>query len=428
MRWRGRGSSRKKRHQRQERRGVADSPGTGPGERPGGGGERRARANPLHQIEIDDFRRDRLLAALTLILGAAFCLGLPFALQAGAEFFLPLTAAIVIAIALVPLLEWLERRGVPSPLAAFLALAAFLMLVNAALAIIVLPATGWFARLPESIPRIQSNLAPLIDFYSTLQSFVDRTLMSVASGTEATAQAVAATAPTSVVDYFISAAPAAAIQLFFAVLVIFFFLSGWTRLRKGTIRRRGSFDGAMQTARVIQNVVDATAEYLATITAINAVLGLVVALLLWALGMPSPFMWGGIVSICNFVPYLGPIVAAVLLGLGGLMTFDAVGFALLPATIFVGVHLVEANLITPLVLGRRLTISPLLILVSLSFWGWVWGVPGALLAVPLLLILQIILQSTGTPDLAGFLFEHGTLTTLDEPRERINRAETKQGG
>src|SRR3546814_10285989 len=111
--------------------------------------------------------------------------------------------------------------------------------------------------------------------------------------------------------------------------------------------------------------------------------------------MPSPFMWGGIVSICNFVPYLGPIVAAVLLGLGGLMTFDAVGLALLPALIFIGVHLVEANLITPLVLGKRLTINPLLILVSLSFWGWVWGTPGALLAVPLLLILQTVLASTG---------------------------------
>ena len=389
---------------------------------------RPPRVNPLQQIEIDDFRRDRLLAALALILGAAFCLGLPFALQAGAEFFLPLTAAIVIAIALVPLLEWLERRGIPSALAAFLALATFLAIINAALAIIVVPATGWFARVPESIPRIQSNLAPLIDFYSTLQRFVDRTLTSVASGTEATAQAVAATAPTSVVDYFISSAPSAAIQLFFAVLVIFFFLAGWTRLRKGTIRRRGSFDGAMQTARVIQNVVDATADYLATITMINAILGLSVALLLWALGMPSPFMWGGIVSICNFVPYLGPIVAAVLLGLGGLLTFDAVGLALLPALIFIGVHLVEANLITPLVLGKRLTINPLLILVSLSFWGWVWGTPGALLAVPLLLILQTVLASTGTPDLAGFLFEHGTLTTTDEVRDRLNRTQDESDG
>lgn len=386
------------------------------------------RANPLHQIEIDDFRRDRLLAALTLIVGAAFCLGLPFALQAGAEFFLPLTAAIVIAIALVPLLEWLERRGVPSGFASFLSLAAFLLVINAALAIIVVPATGWFTRLPESIPRIQSNLAPLIDFYSTLQKFVDRTLASMASGSEATAQAMAATAPTSIVDYVISAAPAAAIQLFFAVLVVFFFLAGWTRLRKGTIRRRGSFDGAMQTARVIQNVVDATADYLATITMINAILGLVVSLLLWAVGMPSPFMWGGIVAICNFVPYLGPIVAAILLALGGLMTFDAVGFALLPALIFIGVHLVEANLVTPLVLGRRLTINPLLILVSLSFWGWVWGTPGALLAVPLLLILQTVLQSTGTPDLAGFLFERGTLTTVEEMRDRLNRTETESDG
>ncbi|PAL25663.1 AI-2E family transporter [Sphingopyxis sp. GW247-27LB] len=382
----------------------------------------------MHQIEVDDLRRDRLLAALTLIIGAAFCLGLPFALQAGAEFFLPLTAAIVIAIALVPVLEWLERRGVPSGLASFLSLAAFLLVINAALAIIVVPATGWFTRLPESIPRIQSNLAPLIDFYSTLQKFVDRTLASMASGSEATAQAMAATAPTSVVDYFISAAPSAAIQLFFAVLVVFFFLAGWTRLRKGTIRRRGSFDGAMQTARVIQNVVDATADYLATITMINAFLGLIVSLLLWALGMPSPFMWGGIVAICNFVPYLGPIVAAILLALGGLMTFDAVGFALLPALIFIGVHLVEANLITPLVLGRRLTVNPLLILVSLSFWGWVWGTPGALLAVPLLLILQTILHSTGTPDLAGFLFERGTLTTAEEMRARLNREQGESDG
>ena len=389
---------------------------------------RPARSGPLHQIEIDDFRRDRLLAALALIVGAAFCLALPFALQAGAGLFFPLTAAVVLSLALGPLLGWLPRRGVPSGLAAFLSLAAFLMLVNAALAIIVVPATGWFARIPESIPRIQSNLAPLIDFYASFQRFVDRTLMSVASGTEATAQAVAAQAPSSVVDYFISAAPAAAIQLFFAVLVIFFFLAGWTRLRRGTIRRRGSFDGAMQTARVIQNVVDATADYLATITLINAFLGLVVALLLWALGMPSPFMWGGIVSLCNFVPYLGPIVAAVLLGLGGLMTFDAVGVALLPALIFVGVHLVEANLITPLVLGRRLTVNPLLILVSLSFWGWVWGTPGALLAVPLLLILQTVLHSTGTPDLAGFLFEHGTLTTTEEVRDRLNRKKNESDG
>jgi len=371
----------------------------------------------LERIAQDDLRRDRLLAALTLILGTGLCFALPFALKAGAEFFLPLTAAIVIAITLVPLLEWLERRGLPSLLAALLALLSFVMLINAALAIVVLPAAGWFAQLPDTLPRIQSNIAPLIDFYTAFQSFVDRTLQSVASGTEATAQAMAAQAPTSVVDYFISAAPAAAIQLFFALLVVFFFLSSWTRLRRGTIRRRGSFDGALRTARLIQNVVDATADYLGTITLINVMLGLFVAALLWLIGMPSALMWGGLVTLCNYVPYLGPIIAAILLGLGGLMTFDAIGLALLPPLMFIAIHTIEANFVTPLVLGRRLTINPLLILVSLSFWGWVWGAPGALLAVPLLLIFQTILATTGTPDLTGFLFERGTLTQDDDDQD-----------
>lgn len=379
--------------------------------------------DPLIQIADDDLRRDRLLAALTLTLGAAFCIALPFALKAGQEFFMPLTAALVISVSLVPLLEWLERRGLPSSLAAFVATFSFLMLTNAALAVIVVPASDWFAMIPSSIPRIQSNLAPLIDFYASLQEFVDKTLFFVASGTGATAQAFAATTPSSLMDYFISTAPAAAIQLFFAVLVIFFFLAGWTRIRKSTIRRRGSFDGAMQTARMIQGVVDVTANYLATITVINSALGLIVALTLWGLGMPSPFMWGGIVALCNFVPYLGPILAAVLLALGGLMTFDAVGYAMLPALVFIAVHMVEANILTPVILGRRLTINPLLILVSLSYWGWVWGTAGALLAVPLLLILQTILRSTGTPDLAGFLFERGTLTGLDGERGKIKDAD-----
>src|SRR3546814_12608563 len=91
------------------------------------------------------------------------------------------------------------------------------------------------------------------------------------------------------------------------------------------------------------------------------------------------------------------------------MVFDDVLLALLPALIQVSFHLVEANAITPLVLGRRLTMNPLLILVSLSLWGWVWGTPGALMAVPLLIILQTVIAAAGMPDIAGFLFEYGTL-------------------
>lgn len=377
------------------------------------GSRRDPQPSPHDHAEID-LRRDRLLAALTLIAGIGLIIAMPFALKAGAEFFLPLTAAIVIAIALVPLLEWMERRGVPSGLAALFALLFFLFVINGALAIIVVPASGWFIEIPDRIPQIQSNLAPLIDFYANLQQFVDRSVRELAIGTGAQAQAIATETPTSLLDYLTSSAPAAAVQVFFAVLVIYFFLAGWTRLRQATITRRGSFGGAMETARVLRRVVDTTASYIATITMINFTLGATVAALLWVMGMPSPLMWGGIVALCNYIPYLGPIVAAVLLALGGLMTYDDVGLALLPSLAFTGLHLFEANVVTPLILGRRLTVSPLLILVSLSFWGWIWGAPGALLAVPILLIVQSVLVSTGTPDFAGFLFEHGTLGTVDE--------------
>jgi predicted PurR-regulated permease PerM len=335
------------------------------------------------------------LRHIATISAVALFLGMPFALKAGAEFFLPLTAAVVIAIALVPALEWLERRGVPSALAAFSCILALLLLINGALALIVVPASDWFIRLPERLPRIQANLAPLIDFYASLQRFVDETLQAFATNTAAQMQAVAVETPNSLLDYLSSSAPAAAIQTFFAILLIYFFLAGWTTMRRVTIRSRGSFDGALHTARIIQNVVDSTSAYITTIVVINAMLGLSVALLLWAMGMPSPFMWGGIVALCNFVPYVGPIIAALLLGMGGLMTFDSIAIAMLPALIQIGLHSVEANIVTPMVLGRRLTINPLLILVSLSFWGWIWGAPGAFLAVPLLIIIQTILRSLG---------------------------------
>jgi predicted PurR-regulated permease PerM len=365
-------------------------------------------------------QRDRLLASLALTAGVGLILALPFALKYGAEFFLPLTAALVVAIALVPFLEWMERHRIPSALAALIALSSFLMVANTALVLIVVPATDWFRILPERIPQIQATLAPVIDVYSQLQKFVDETVQMLASGPVAAAQTAAVEAPRSLLQLAATSAPSAFVQMVFGMLVVYFFLAGWTRLRKRTISSRESFDGALAIARVIQNVVDATSAYVLTIATINLSLGMAVALALYLLGMPSPLMWGGIVALLNFIPYFGPILAAVLLALGGLMVFNDVWYALTPAVVQIGFHLVEANAITPLVLGRRLTMNPLMILVSLSFWGWVWGTTGALLAVPLLIIIKTVIAAAGKPDIAGFLFERGTLTHTPRHEDGFN--------
>src|SRR3954464_3680194 len=362
-------------------------------------------------------KRDRLLASLTLLAGIGLIVMMPFALRAGAEFFMPVTAALVVAIALVPLLEWFERRGIPSKLSAGLCVIIFLALAMFAIGSIGFPATDWVAQVPSKIPKVRAALEPVIRLYKHLDRWIERATSQIAIAPVERTPTVNVEQPHSMLGLLTSSAPHLLIQLFFALLVIFFFLAGWTAMRKKAIVTRGSFEGALTTARVIQEVVDATSTYLGTITLINIGLGALTAGALWWLGMPSPVMWGGIVAVANYVPYLGPIVCALLLFVGGLMTYPDIWGALLPPAAFISFHLIEANLFTPMVVGHRLTISPLSILVSLSFWAWVWGTTGALLAVPLLIIMKTIFSAAGTPDIAGFLFEHGTLTHVGEPDE-----------
>ena len=384
--------------------------------------------DPRLIAETISIKRDRLLASLTLLGSLGLILALPFALRAGAEFFLPVTAALVVAIALVPLLEWFERHGVPPKLAAALCMLIFLTIAVFAIASIVMPAIDWVALIPERIVKVRAALEPVLDLYKAFDRFVERILNQVVISPQ-TGRTVRIETPNSLSGLLATSAPHILIQAFFALLVVFFFLSGWTSMRKKTIVSRGSFEGALTTARVIQQVVDATSTYIGTITLINVTLGAVTAVILWQLGMDSPVMWGGIVAVLNYIPYLGPIASALLLFLGGLMVFPDAWSALLPPAIFIGLHMIEANLITPMIVGKRLTINPLAILVALSFFSWVWGTTGALLAVPLLIIIKTVFAAAGTPDIAGFLFEDGTLTHVGEDEEEKGEAavDTKEG-
>ena len=354
------------------------------------------------------YHRDRLLAATALILGIGLVLALPFALRAGAEFFLPLVAALVVAIALVPLLEWLERRGLPSAAAAFFCVLFFLGVANMAIAAVVVPASNWAAILPKRIGLIKTTVRPLVDVYAQLNKSVGE-LANTIMISKTHARTVTLDTPNSLLSLLTTSAPFVIVQFFFAMLVIFFFLSGWTRARRHTITSRATFDSAMTLARVIQEVVDRTSSYIATITTINVILGCIVAVAVYYVGLPTPLMWGGLVALLNYVPYVGPVGCVLLLALGGLMTFVDPWYAAAPPLIFLGLHLVEANIVTPMIVGRKLTLSPLLILVSLSFWAWVWGTVGAVLATPLLIIIHTVLETAGRPDIAGFLFERGTL-------------------
>src|SRR5437764_1396082 len=211
-------------------------------------------------------KRDRLLASLTLIAG----IGLLVAL----------------AVALVPLLEWFERRGVPSRLSAGLCVIIFLGASIFAIGSIVVPATDWIALVPHRIGKVRAALQPVLELYQNLDRFITRTASQIQVNQEH-ARTVRIEDSNTFTSLLATSAPHLLIQLFFALLVIFFFLAGWTAMRKKTIVSRGSFEGALTTARVIQQVVDATSTYLGTITVINIGLRPLTACALWLLGMPS---------------------------------------------------------------------------------------------------------------------------------------------
>ncbi len=369
-------------------------------------------AHDHQEAETESWRRDRLLSSLNLLIAVGLFFMIPFALKAGAAFFLPVTVAFTLAVTLVPALEWLERRRVPSSLAALLCVTGVVLVINAAIAAILFPAMNWLTLLPQRVGKLRETLAPVLDAYASVQRFADQIMgiLTQRALTHAPTQ-VTVTTPNSLVDLIALSAPGAVIQMLFGLLLIYFFLSTWTRMRTHTIVSRSTLTGSVRMARTIREMVNATAAYIGTITIINLSLGAVVTLAMALLGMPTPVMWGGLAALFNYVPYVGPTVMTGMLAFGGLLVFDDIYGALWPAATFLAIHAMEANVITPMLVGRRLTINPLMILLSLSFWGWVWGTVGALLSVPLLIMARVLLESAGKPDIAGFLFEERLLGT-----------------
>lgn len=369
-------------------------------------------ADLAEESEVIALRRDRLLSGLVLIAAIGLFLAAPFALRAGSALFQPVTLALVVSLILIPPHSWLERRGLPAGLAAAFALAGFVLVASLALVAIIVPAIDFMALLPERLTQVRLNLQPLLDTAASLGRFVQAVEREL--GLEAGMSGLARALPENLYDLF-GGAPAFLGQMLFALVLVYFFLIAFSRVRERRLRDVGE----TRLARLGQAVVDSTAGYMATVTLINAGVGVLTALIALAFGLPKPAMWGGIAALFNFIPYVGPVIVALLLLLGGLISFTSPLAALGPALAFAALHAVEANMVTPSLISRRVTLSPLAILVALSFWGWVWGPVGALLSVPLLIMMKLLLEHAGTPDISGFLFREGTL--VRRPAEEDER-------
>ena len=375
---------------------VSDSEETAPGSAPT---RAPGRSGPSKKRTLLAEQELRLLSTLVLLLGVGLFLALPFVLSIGSVVFLPLTCAIILSVLLAPLADRFSSWGVPNTLASVLALIIFLAIVVLAFGAILQPAFTLYDRLPELIEGIGQRYHEMQEDFAWLARANDRLAELLGSG----GNEVTLAGP-SVFQQVAISAPLLLLEVMLTFLMAFFLVEARSRLRRNILFGRTTFGTSVKAARVLREVQDRVAAYILTVAWINLGVGIVVALGAWAMDLPAPIMWGGLATLLNFVPYIGPLAMTALLTLFGLGTADTVFLGLIPPISYVALHVIEANAVTPAILGRRFTMNPVMILLAFSYFSWIWGAVGALLSVPILLMVTAFFDHVGRPNLVGFIF------------------------
>jgi predicted PurR-regulated permease PerM len=306
---------------------------------------------------------------------------------------LPLVMALLLSLLLSPLVRGLRRLGIPETVGAGLVLVALLAALFAGLYGLSGPAADWMQRAPQSLRSAQVKLRDLqrsVQRLGRATEQVERIAgVSPAPGPRQPPVAVAVQSTPSLRERLFSEATdllSGAVVMF--VLLYFLLASGDLFLRK-LIRVLPRLEDKRRAVDIARQVEEEISAYLSTVTMINLGLGAAVAVSFALIGVPNPFLWGAMVAVVNFVPYLGPAIDYGVFIMVGVLTFNTLPRMLLPAGIFLVLNLIEAYLLTPLILGRRLTLNPVVVFLGLTFWGWMWGVAGAILAVPIIVVFKI---------------------------------------
>jgi predicted PurR-regulated permease PerM len=312
--------------------------------------------------------------------GGLFLLALLAALYAAREIVLPVVLALILKLLLEPALRMLERLRVPRMLGALLLIGMLFGTIVAFGTALSGPAATWAAKLPEGVPRLQEHLR----FLQQAQGYVSGDAPATARPPQTL------TIGAGLWTTLFSGTRAFVGGFLETILVLFFLLvSGDTFLRR-LVEILPRFSDKRQAIEMSQHIEDDISAYLITVTIMNAAVGLATALVMWLCGMGDPILWGAVAFLLNYVPILGPLIALVTFTLAGLLTTNTLWYALLPAALYLIIHLIEGETITPMLLARRFTLNPVLVIIALIFWYWMWGVPGAILAVPMLAVAKII--------------------------------------
>ncbi len=299
---------------------------------------------------------------------------------------LPILAAAIVAMTLAPLIKAAKRRGVSPWLMALLIVAAGLGALGLAATALAAPVSEWIGRAPEIGATIKEKLSVFDQPLASLHQLSIALLGSNEGALDINTPTSSIVLP--VVAYVTPAA--GGLLLFFGTLL--FFLVGQIELRANLVAMFGNRDTKLRFLKIMRDIERNLAGYLTVVTIINAALGVIVAIGAYLIGYPNPMIFGLLAALLNYVPYVGPGIMVVVLFGVGLVTFPSIGHALIAPIGLIALTTTEGHFITPTIVGRRLTLNPLLVFVALAFWTWMWGPFGAFLAVPLSIVGLVVVH------------------------------------
>jgi predicted PurR-regulated permease PerM len=307
---------------------------------------------------------------------------------------LPIFLAVVAGTALKPLIRWLSCRHMPPPLSATVVMGLLLAAIGIGFFQLGRPALMWMNEAPQHMTELRQRVQkifPRIAGFNDAAAAVDNL-----GATEAERKTEQQKAPTVEVKQsrgtssILNWTGTFLVGIGETLVLLYLLLASGDLFLLKLVHVMPTLHDKKRVVEISHEIQQNISNYLFSVSLINIGVGVIVSGGLYFMGVPNAAMWGMLVAVLNFIPYFGPVSGVILLGIVGLLTFDTVSQGLLPPALYLLLHLLEANLVTPVLLGQRFTLNPVVIFVSLIFWMWLWGVPGALLSVPILVSIKVV--------------------------------------
>ncbi len=323
-------------------------------------------------------------------LSGLFLLALIYTLHVARAILLPITLSVLLSLLLAPVMRGLQKLRLPDPVAAALVLFVLTGALGFGVYQLWKPAAEWIAKSPDALQQLQHTLSKLkrpVEQVSQTTEQVEN--LTAAEGGQPAPPVVQLKEPT-LAETVYGQARSFALQASLTLVLLYLILASGGSFVLKLVKLVSHLEEKQRVVALLRQIEGNVSGYLLTITLINACLGVAVGVAMRLLGMPSPALWGVLAGLLNYVPYAGPIVMLSMLTVVGAFTFDSPGWMVVVGATYLALHAAESFGITPLLLGRRLMLNPVVVFVGFLFWGWLWGIAGALMAVPLLVVVKIL--------------------------------------